>query len=523
MKKAHVKSAGRTLTYLRLVESYREDGRVKHRIVKHLGRQDQIDPTEIDRLIHSLSPYGTVSVGGQPGLGDTELLPGLEFGSLHALDHVWSELGMPGILTELGSDRRFTFDIANVIKAIVFGRVLNPSSERALITAWLSQVHAPEFEGIELQHAYRALPFLAEVGPELEARVARVLTEKLFADGSLVLFDVTSTYFEGAGPEGLASFGYSRDKRSDRPQVNLALLTSREGFPLSHWVFPGRQADVRSMQEASLEFRSRLGLGSFVVISDRGTISEANLERLRDEGIDYIIAERLRRKTTFEALARAGRYKRVTRNLEVKEVNRDGKDRVILCRNQERAEEDARKRRDILEHLTEQLEEGTWRESLKPTARRYLQVDGGTPSINQKRIKNDARFDGKWVLRTTTSLPPEEVALAYRGLWRIEDAFRTIKTPLELRPIHHTSEAGVRGHVQACVLAYLLTTIIDDRLEKTGIDTNAHNALRELARIQRAPLHQAGLTITKTTTPNQHQKDLLTAIGATIPAKHHAA
>lgn len=98
------------------------------------------------------------------------------------------------------------------------------------ITAWLSRVHAPEFAGIELQHVYRTLPFLAEVGPELEARVARVLTEKLFADASLVLFDATSTYFEGLGPEGLASFGDSRDKRGDRPQVNLALLTSREGM-----------------------------------------------------------------------------------------------------------------------------------------------------------------------------------------------------------------------------------------------------------------------------------------------------
>jgi hypothetical protein len=342
-----VKIAGRTLTYLRLVESYREDGRVKHRIVKHLGREDQIDPTEIDRLIHSLSLYGTLSVGGQPGL---------EFGSLHALNHVWSELGLSGIVAELALGRRFAFDVGSVVKAIVYGRVLDPSSERALVTSWLSRVHAPEFEGIELQHAYRTLPFLAEVGPELETRLAGALTEKLFADGSLVLFDVTSTCFEGIGPEGLASFGYSRDKRSDRPQVNLALLNSREGYPLSHWGFPGRQADAKSMQEASKEFRPPLTLGSFVVVSDRGTIGEANLERLRDEGIEYIIAERLRRKTTFEALARAGRYTRVTGNLEVKEVNRDGKDRVILCRNQERAEEDARKRRDILEHLTEQLE-----------------------------------------------------------------------------------------------------------------------------------------------------------------------
>jgi len=129
----------------------------------------------------------------------------------------------------------------------VFARVLEPSSERALVKEWLARVFAPEFEGIELQHAYRTLVFLAEVGPELEARLTGVLTGKLFADASLVLFD-TSSYFEGLGPEGLATLGYSRDKRGDRPQVNLGLLTSREGYPLGHWLYPGKQSDVRSMR-----------------------------------------------------------------------------------------------------------------------------------------------------------------------------------------------------------------------------------------------------------------------------------
>src|SRR5690625_2911579 len=98
------------------------------------------------------------------------------------------------------------------------------------------------------------------------------------------------------------------------------------------------------------------------------------------------------------------------------------------------AEEDARKREAILNHLEQQLESGSWRESLKPGARRYLKVDGGNARIDRTRLEDDAKFDGKWVLRTTTTLPPAEVALAYRGLWRVEDAFRTLKTPLELGP-----------------------------------------------------------------------------------------
>jgi transposase len=400
--------------------------------------------------------------------------------------------------------------------------VLDPGSERSLVRSFVPSVFAPEFDGIKLQHTYRALQFLAEVGPELEARLTRVMTEKLFADATLVLFDTTSTYFEGFGPDELASFGFSRDKRGDRPQANLALLTSREGLPLGHWLYPGKQSDVRSMAEASREFRDRLGLGSFVVVADRGMVSAANLEALRGEGIEYVIAERLRRSTANAALARPGRYKRVNRNLEVKEITTEGAERVLVCRNTERAAEDARQRDAIVQQLQEKIAAGSVRDQLKNGARRYLKITGATPEIDLKKVQEDARYDGKWVLRTTTSLPPEQVALAYRGLWRVENAFRTLKTPLELRPLFHKSEAGIRGHVQACVLAYGLVRVIEDRLDAAGIDLNAKEALQDLARIQRAPLARAGVTVTKTSTPTEGQRQLLAAIGAPLPERHAA-
>ena len=300
------------------------------------------------------------------------------------------------------------------------------------------------------------------------------MTEKLFADANLVLLDTTSTCFEGAGPEELASFGISRDKRWDRLQANLALLTSHEGLPLGHWLSPGKQSDVHSKAEASREFRDRLGLGSCVVVADRGMVSAANLQALQDEKIEYVIAERLRRSTANAALARAGRYTRATANLEVKKIKTDGIERMLVCRNGERAAEDARQRDAIVQQLQEMTAAGGVRDQLKKDgARRYLKLTDATPKIDIKEVKEDARYEGKWALRTTTSLPPEHVALAYRGLWRVEVAFRTLKTPLELRPLFHTSEAGVRGHVQAYVLAYGLVRFIEDRLDAASLDLNA--------------------------------------------------
>ena len=506
----------RGITYLQLVEGYWQDGRAKHRLLKSLGREDQLDPAMIDRLRASLKRYASKDVlePAELDLDAITVSPGRRVGSLLPLQSVWRELELGEILADLARGRRFKFDAANVLKAIVFQRVLDPGSERSLVRSFLPSVFAPEFDGIELQHTYRALQFLAEVGPELEARLTRVMTEKLFADATLVLFDTTSTYFEGAGPEELASFGFSRDKRGDRPQANLALLTSREGLPLGHWLYPGKQSDVRSMAEASREFRDRLGLGSFVVVADRGMVSAANLQALQDEGIEYVIAERLRRSTANEALARAGRYKKVARNLEVKEIKTEGSERVLVCRNLERALEDARQRDAIVQQLEAKIEQGGVRDQLKNGARRYLKLSGATAEIDLKKVQEDARYDGKWVLRTTTSLPAEQVALAYRGLWRVENAFRTIKTPLELRPLFHTSEAGVRGHVQACVLAYGLVRVIEDRLDAAGLDASAKDALHALESIQHVTIDLGSTRIDRTSTPNAEQASILAALKA---------
>jgi len=513
--------------YVQLMESYWLEGRARQRMVKSLGREERLDPAEVDRLVVALSRYGNARVvrdgdkagGGAPRV---RLYPGARVGSVWPLEALWSELGLGGLLTELASGRRFAFSFPEVIKAIVFARILQPGSERALIQEWLPKVGLPALEGASLQHAYRALAHLASVGAELERRLVSTLTGKLFADASLVLLTTTSVYFEGVGPE-LASYGYSRDHRPDRRQVNLGLLTSREGVPLAHWLFPGRQSDVRSMALAARDFRQRLGLGSLVVVADRGMLSDANLTALQEDGIDYIIAERLRRKRTHQALSRAGRYRRVAPHLEVAaaelptEIRVEGEEHVILCRNHERADADRHTRETILAKLESALQEGSWRELLPPGTRRYLRVTGGQPSIDTKRVEQDAKYDGKWVLRTTTTLPPEDVAFAYRGLWRVETAFRTLKTPLEIRPVYHSSDAGVKGHLHTCILAYALLRILEDRLDAAGLDMNAKQALEALNNIQRAPLDIGQHHLELTTTPNDQQRAILNALHTPIP------
>lgn len=513
------RAIARGITYLQLVESVWVNGRSKHRLLKSLGREDELDKGEIDRLRASLKRYGSEEGDDQAqiDLSELELHSGKEVGRLLPLEAIWRKLKLGELIKELAASRRFSFAAESVIKAIVFMRVLSPGSERALVRSWLRSVYDPEFEGIELQHTYRALTFLAEVGQKLEAKLTQVMTDKLFADASLLLFDTTSTYFETTSTNDLVSFGFPRDKRADRPRVGIGLLTSREGLPLAHWLYPGKQPDVVSMAKASTEFRHRLNLGSFVLVADRGMVSETNLRTLREQGITYIIAERLKRAKAREALKRAGRYKRVSPNLEVKEIKQSGHERLLLCRNLEAVKEDAREREAIVSYLEEQLATGSYRKSLKASARRYLKLEADSAEIDFAKVKADAKLDGKWVLRTTTSLPPEEVALAYRGLWRIERTFRTLKTPLELRPMFHHSEAGIRGHVQACMLAYVIHRILDDRLEASHLTLNVDEALSRLSGIQRATITVGRHRIERTSVPDEEQKEILKALRTPLP------
>ncbi|MBC7220929.1 IS1634 family transposase, partial [Candidatus Bipolaricaulota bacterium] len=234
------------------------------------------------------------------------------------------------------------------------GRLASPGSKCATY-AWSEDVYGAGFEEVELHDLYRALDELCEKKEALEQGwFAR--HRDPFTDTDLLYFDTTSTYLEGVPPEDLAQFGYSRDKRGDRRQLALGVVVTRDGLPVAHLLLPVNTADPAAFREALSYLREVLGMTRAVLCCDRGMVLERNLDAMREAGLPYIVATRLRGSTlvTEEVLARAGRYEEVAENLRVKEVNVDGaEDRYIVCLNPLRAEEDRRNRDGILAHLEE--------------------------------------------------------------------------------------------------------------------------------------------------------------------------
>ena len=403
--------------YLQLVENYRVEGRVRQRVVASLGRLDRLrGGGELDRLVASLARYAertkVIDLAEELRADSAR-----EWGLPLVCERLLDELGVEEVLRRGLTGRRVRFPLADAVLALVCNRISEPASKLGC-DRWLERAHHARFQGLELQHLYRACDLLADLKDELELALWDRRRTLLEQELELVFFDTTTTYFEGERLAGWARFGHSKDRRPDRLQLVVGILCTRQGIPIAHRVFAGNTSDVDCFLEAILELKQRFRVKRVVVVSDRGTVGARTLEALEKAGFDYIVGVRLRKlKAARSVLARAGRYREVAANLRVKQVVHEGV-RYVVCHNPEAAAEDAQERAAIVAHLEEALSRGQAHLVGNRGYRRYLTVAPDALTIDRTKIDEDARYDGKWVLRTSTDLPAAEVALAYKSLCR---------------------------------------------------------------------------------------------------------
>ena len=286
--------------------------------------------------------------------------------------------------------------------------------------------------------------------------------------------DTTSVYLYRDGESALVRHGYSRDRRPDLPQLVLCVAVDGEGWPVAFDVLPGNTADVEALNQAIARFRKRFKVRRAVMVADRGMLGRNTLAQLRDHAsapFDYILGCPLRRERAVaeKVLTRPGRYQQVADNLEVKEVKL-GERRYVVCRNPLEAKQDAADRAALLAKLRATLEhDGPKAVVGNRGYARYLKIAKGSVSLDEAAIAREARLDGKFVLTTSTDLPAAEVALAYKSLWRVERAFRALKSTLDVRPVFHQRDDSVIGHIVGCFLALRLEVDLQRRLDAKGL------------------------------------------------------
>jgi transposase len=401
--------------------------------------------------------------------------------------------------------RRFEFSVERAIFLTVLHRLFAPGSDRAA-EKWKHDYAIEGVADLDLHHLYRAMAWLGEVLPKdqqdgatpFAPRTNKDLIEEalfarrrdLFSDLDIVFFDTTSIYFEGEGGETLGERGHSKDHRPDLKQMVVGMVLDRNGNPICSELWPGNTADVKSLVPIVERLKSRFGIGSVCIVADRGMISAATLAEVEQRKWKYILGVRMRSSTEAKVVvARAGRYAEVHPKsedrddpspLKVKEVWVEDTRRYVVCVNVDQATKDAHDREAVVASLRDALGKGDKSLVGNKGYRKYLRAGGKQFAVDEDKIQEEARYDGKWVLTTNTDLPTHEVALKYKQLWMVEDVFRSMKSLLDTRPIFHKCDETIRGHVFCSFLALLLRKDLQDRLVRKEWKVEWADVVRDL-------------------------------------------
>jgi len=488
---ARIKKSG-PYEYLQIVENRREGKKTLQRVIATVGRLDRLrQQGEIEPLVRSLSRFSAKVLLVLSGQSDDLHATAKKIGPALIFERLWKELGIGQVLRGLLSQRKFEFDVERAVFLSVLHRLFVSGSDRSC-DKWHRDYVLQGVEGLSLHHLYRAMAFLGEELDDqrdrtpFSPRCTKDLVEEalfdrrrdLFSGLDCVFFDTTSVYFEGEGGQTLGRLGHSKDHRPDCNQMIVGVILDNSGHPVCCEMWPGNTADVRSLVPVIARIRSRFEIGRFCIVSDRGMISEQTMAWLEKEKILYILGARMRRvrEINEDVLSRAGRYREVYPEggspkepspLKVKEVTIEQR-RYIVCLNERQARKDAADRRAILEALQEKIRSNPKSLVGNKGYRKYLSINRDGVSIDRKKILEEERFDGKWVLKTNTGLGARQVALKYKELWQVEQVFREMKSILETRPIYHQRDETIRGHVFCSFLALVLRKELDRRLEKAG-------------------------------------------------------
>jgi len=529
--------------YLYLVETVRENSRTKQRIIRNLGRKEMVEARgDLDRLARSAARLSQRSMilsliedGGAPDVACRRIGAPLLF------ERLWQESGCHAVVEGLLAGRRFEFAVERAVFLTVLHRLMMSGSDRAC-EHWRDDYRIDGIDELDLHHLYRAMAWLGEELPETE-QAARTLAPRcvkdlieeelfarrrdLFSELSVVFMDTTTLYFEGRGGDTLGQRGHSKDYRPDLNQMVVGIIMDQNGRPVCSEMWPGNTADVTTLLPVIDRLRQRFAIGRVCVVADRGMISDATIAGLEERKLEYILGVRERSsKEVYEVVLNdpkpsvplvIPRPRRPDTELEAKNV-RVGDRRYVVCRNLNEAKRDAKVREAVLRGLRESLRGGDKALVGNSAYRRYLKTpDDKHFEIDDRRVAEDARYDGLYVLRTNMRLDALAVMLRYRELLKVEDIFRTTKSILDTRPIYHQTDEAIRGHVFCSFLALVLRKALEDRLPAARLKPEWGVLLRELDRLQEIETEQEGKRFVLRTPVTGDVGRVFRALGIALP------
>ena len=538
--KTTTNSAGQT--YYHLVESYRLNGKVKHRTLLSLGKAGE---DRMDELIAAISRHKEIltllELAKSIDVKDTYIL-----GPLLVLERLFEKSGINPILESIAARHpKLALDLRGIVFTLVAARFVQPGSKLKVFEHWQKRFY-PEMvtQDIGLHQLYRTLDLLSAHKDEIEKALFWRDRDLLSPQVDVILYDLTTLRFESTRTDlgELWQFGYSKERRSDCTQVVLGLLVTPEGIPIGFEVYPGNTFEGKTIKGIVAKLREKFSIRRFIFVGDRGLFSKQNLTELRGENKvgEFIVGMKLAVfKKRHEEFYDIGRYQWLNDDLAVYETNHEG-DRCIITWSRSRAERDRKSREDVLDKIRKKLSKKkiTAKEFVTNTTyQRYVSGlnDNRDFTLNEKAIAQDATRDGYFgVVTNVLDMDAKEIVADYKTLWIVEDAFGEIKGTLRARPVFHWTDPRIVGHLTLCFIAYycesLMTQALREKklmLENSAIDAavikprplTVLEAMSELQEVRAVPVTLRSTTMWVRTDIHGNAHKLFSAIGLKPPPK----
>ena len=554
--------------YIRLVEAYWENGHSKQRVIANLGRKDLLAP-HLESLIELLG--GGQRTKGSSAAERIEATFAACWGPMLVARWLWRELGLENILDGLASktnrvQKAGRLPFADRVLVLVANRLCRPSSEHAL-GQWLESDFVCGRDGKRivarwkqqgrvrvdlnwLQEWYRTLDRLLAHKERIEVELFARLRDLFHLQVEMVFYDLTSTYFEGRGPVGLAGFGYSRDGKARNRQVQVGLVMIN-GWPIAHHVFDGSLRDSASVEMVLKDLQERFGLGRVIFVGDRGMVTIQNLALLRQRGQGYLVGLKRRRNEQVDRYIQAAAQgpwqdcpvgitamerEKVPRTMVTEVAGEEPNVRVFVVQSEERLayergmrEAAMEKTRQALEKLSLRVAGGRLKKAQKigEAAARILGRNHGSRYYGWSFEKGLFRYfehpghlapekalEGKYVIQTEElDLSAVQAVEAYKDLSEIERSFRELKDLVEMRPIYHRRPKRVRAHIFIAALAFLLARALEKKLKAATVPMSSAQALEALRTMHVVDI-RVGTEIRRGVTAGNHQaRQILAALG----------
>jgi transposase len=584
LKPCHRPKNGKDHVYWQLVESYRVRGGSRHRVVAYLGELSESEQRGWARLGTKLDGRAAERARQlaffEPEAGDDlERVPdevevrldgvrvtgSRDFGDVYLALTLWRTLGLDELFDREMAAGREEVPWGAMACVIAIARLLEPSSELHIEDHWYRRTVLPEFLGVEVgqvtdSRLYRTLDAVLPLKEKIERHLKERMGELFEPDCDILLYDVTSTYFEGEAKRNpQAQRGHSRDNRPDCKQVCIGLVATTGGHPVGYEVYAGNRNDVLTLEDIVKDMEDQHGAAGRVWVFDRGIVSEDNLAFLRKRGARYLVGTPRSMLRSYEQALTGKDWKEVREGVEVKLCSSpDGEETFVLCRSADRRAKEAAMRsrfelriEEDLKKLANRLDRTRKKPSRSQVERQIGRMLGrnsraaGLFDIGVSEVLRDGKkgflkvtwnkreawrqwaqlSEGCYLLRTNLQgHGPEGLWKTYIQLTDVEEVFRTHKSELSIRPIWHQKEKRVQAHILFSFLAYAMWKTLQTWMERAGLGRGVRTVIEELARIKANEVRLPTTTgrevsLCCLTKPDGPQRALLDRLGLILPER----